>query len=289
MSSDNDNDKNDNKGTAKRRIGIVGLGAMGRPMARHLRGKGYTVTACDPQEEACAKAQALGVALQPSPGAVARASDVVLIVVGFDAQVEKAIFGKDGIIGAARPGLILAMGSTIAPSYARALSERLAKSGIILLDMALTRGEPFAEAGTMLILGGGDDAAFQSCLPIFRCFASDIFHLGPFGAGQIGKMVNNLILWACMSANDEGLRLGAALGVDEEKLRAALGQSSAQNFSLTARADARPTPWAEKDLSIVLKEADAAQLSLPLSGLVRELMKDFKRRKGYPTPRIEED
>ena len=139
----------------------------------------------------------------------------------------------------------------------------------------------------MLILGGGEKTAFEACQPVFRCFASDIFHLGTFGAGQIGKMVNNLILWACMSANDEGLRLGEALGVDQEVMRAALVHSSAENFALSARADARPTPWAEKDMSIVVKEADAARMSVPLSGLVREMIKDFKRRKNYPTPKEE--
>lgn len=269
------------------RIGLIGLGAMGRPMARHLLAKGFVVSGCDPQEAARAQAHALGVTILPSPRELARASDAVLIVVGFDAQVEKVIFGADGILSAARPELVIAMGSTIAPSYARNLAQRLEESRMILLDMALTRGEPFAEAGTMLILGGGDEAAFTACQPVFRCFASDIFHLGPFGAGQIGKMVNNMILWACMSANDEGLRLGEAMGVDQERMRAALVHSSAQNFSMTARADTRPAPWAEKDMSIVLKEADALRVSLPLSGLVRELIKDFKRRKGYPTPQVE--
>ena len=177
------------------------------------------------------------------------------------------------------------MGSTIAPSYARDLARRLDGSGVVLIDMALTRGEPFAEAGTMLVLGGGDEAAFAACQPVMRCFASDIFHLGPFGAGQVGKMVNNLILWACMTANDEGLRLGDALGIAPEKLRAALVHSSAENFSLSARADERPTPWAEKDMRIVLQEAMTAGLSLPLSTLVKDRIADFKRRKGYPTPK----
>jgi 3-hydroxyisobutyrate dehydrogenase-like beta-hydroxyacid dehydrogenase len=268
-------------------IGIIGLGAMGRPMARHLLGKGFKVAGCDPQAAARDVARALGVTILNSPREVARASEVILVVVGFDAQVEAVVFGDDGILGAAKPGLILAMGSTIAPSYARNLAERVGGSGLVLLDMALTRGEPYAEAGTMLILGGGDKVAFEMCQPVFRCFASDIFHLGAFGAGQVGKMVNNMILWACMSANDEGLRLGEALGVDQESMRAALVHSSAENFSLTARADSRPTPWAEKDMSIVLKEADAARMSAPLAGLVREMIKDFKRRKGYPTPSVE--
>lgn len=268
-------------------IGIIGLGAMGRPMARHLLRKGFKVVGCDPHAAACDAAGALGVAIFNSPREVARASDATLIVVGFDAQVEAVVFGDDGILAAAKPGLILAMGSTIAPSYARKLAERLEGSGLVLLDMALTRGEPYAESGTMLILGGGDKPAFDACEPVFRCFASDVFHLGAFGAGQVGKMVNNMILWACMSANDEGLRLGEKLGVDQEAMRAVLVHSSAENFSLTARADSRPTPWAEKDMSIVLKEADAARMSVPLAGLVREMIKDFKHRKGYPTPTVE--
>jgi len=271
-----------------KRIGIVGLGAMGRPMARHLLAKGFGVAGCDLSDAARDKAAALGVSIAPSPKALGEASDAVLVVVGFDAEVERVVFGEDGVKAAARPGLILAIGSTIAPSYARRLAERLQGSGIALIDMALTRGEPFAEAGTMLILGGGDEAAFAACEPVFRSFASDIFRLGPFGAGQVGKMVNNSILWACMAANDEGLRLGEALGVDQETMRAALIHSSAENFSLSARADARPTPWAEKDMAIVLKEADGAGMSLPLAGLVREQIKDFKRRKGYPTPKVEE-
>ena len=267
-----------------KRIGILGLGAMGRPMARHLIAKGFSVVGYDVTPAACERAAALGVTIAATPRDLAAQSDAVLIVVGFDAQVERAVFGANGIREAARPGLILGMGSTVAPSFARDLAQRLEGSGVVLIDMALTRGEPFAEAGTMLVLGGGDEAAFAACQPVLRCFASDIFHLGPFGAGQVGKMVNNLILWACMTANDEGLRLGEALGIDAEKLRNALTHSSA-NFSLSARADERPTPWAEKNLRIVMKEAAATGLDLPLTTLVKERIADFKRRKGYPTPR----
>jgi 3-hydroxyisobutyrate dehydrogenase-like beta-hydroxyacid dehydrogenase len=270
-----------------KRIGILGLGAMGRPMARHLLAKGFTVAGYDVAREACERVTALGATIAATPRDLAAQSDAVLIVVGFDAQVEHAVFGANGIREAARPGLLLGMGSTVAPSFARDLAHRLESSGIVLIDMALTRGEPFAEAGTMLVLGGGDEAAFAACQPVLRSFASDIFHLGPFGAGQIGKMVNNLILWACMTANDEGLRLGEALGIDAEKLRDALTHSSAENFSLSARADERPTPWAEKDMRIVLKEAVSAGIDMPLSTLVKDRIADFKRRKGYPTPKEE--
>lgn len=117
-----------------------------------------------------------------------------------------------------------------------------------------------------------------------RTFATDIFHLGKFGAGQVAKMVNNMILWACMSANDEGLRLAEVLGVDPQALRAALHHSSAQNWSLSTRAEERPMPWAEKDMMIALREADHARLSLPLAGCVKEVIKGYKIRHGIPMP-----
>lgn len=266
-------------------IGIVGLGAMGRPMARHLMAAGYSVCGCDPAPESREAAKALGATILASPAEVAAQSDLVIVVVGFDSQVETVFFGQGGLMDTARPGLIVAIGSTIAPSYAKDLERRVAERGLVLLDAALTRGEPAAEAGELLIMGGGDAAAFETCRPAFATFASDIFRLGPFGTGQVGKMVNNLLLWACMTASDEGLRLGEALGVDQETMRAALEHSSGQNWSLSNRAESRPTPWAEKDMTIVQHEADALRMSIPVCGVVKEAIKDFKVRRGYPTPK----
>lgn len=272
--------------TTPKRIGLVGLGAMGRPMARHMMAKGYAINGYDVDAASRDVARALGVAVVSSPAEVASHSDLVIVVVGFDSQVEKVFFGNGGLIESARPGLIIAIASTIAPSYAQSLARRTAEHKLVLLDAALTRGEPAAEAGELLIMGGGDEAAFNACMPVFSTFANDVFNLGAFGAGQVGKMVNNLILWACMTANDEGLRLGECLGVDAERLRAALVRSSAQNWSLSDRAESRPTPWAEKDMTIVQHEADAVRMSIPVCGVVKEAIKDFKLRRGYPTPQV---
>jgi 3-hydroxyisobutyrate dehydrogenase-like beta-hydroxyacid dehydrogenase len=155
----------------------------------------------------------------------------------------------------------------------------------VLLDIPLARGEAAAIAGKLLIYGAGDEAAFAACRAAFSAFASDIFHLGPAGAGQVGKMVNNLLLWACTSANDEGLRLGEALGVSADKLRVALRAGSAQNWAMDNRAELSGMPWAEKDMSIVLHEADLARLSLPVCGTVKETIKDLKIRMGLGLPR----
>jgi 3-hydroxyisobutyrate dehydrogenase-like beta-hydroxyacid dehydrogenase len=267
------------------KVGILGLGKMGAPMAKHLRAKGYNVFGYDPVDAARREAAELGVSILDSPRDVARATDVVIVVVGFDHEVEAVIFGANGIAEAARAGLVVAIGSTVAPRYTQRLAERLKERHIVLLDIPLARGEAAAIAGKLLIYGAGEPMAFEACRPVFSAFASDIFHLGPAGAGQVGKMVNNLLLWACTSATDEGLRLGEALGVSTDQLRVALRAGSGQNWAMDNRADLSGMPWAEKDMSIVLHEADLARLSLPLCGTVKESIKDLKIRMGLGLPR----
>ena len=269
-----------------KRIGLLGLGKMGCPMAKHLIANGYSVIGYDPAAVARRNAAEAGVRLVDSPREIAQGCDLAIVVVGFDSEVERVVFGADGLLAGATPGLILAIGSTVAPRYMKSLAARLEGRKIALLDIPVTRGEAAAVSGKLLILGAGDEATFEHCRPVFSSFASDIFHLGAAGAGQVGKMVNNLILWACMSATDEGLRLGETLGVDPEKLREALGHSSAQNWSMSTRAEESGMPWAEKDMSIVLREADIARLSLPLCGTVKESIKALKIRMGLPMPEV---
>jgi 3-hydroxyisobutyrate dehydrogenase-like beta-hydroxyacid dehydrogenase len=268
------------------KVGVIGLGAMGQPMSRHMVEAGYTVVGYDLDPVACRRASECGLRPLSSPKEVARQSDLVMIVVGFDKQVDDVMFDDDGIMAGAHPGLVVGVGSTVSPSYARDLAKGLEGRGIDLLDMPLTRSAEAAESGTMLVMGGGGPEIFEACRPILKTFATDIFNLGPFGSGQVGKMVNNIILWACMAANDEGLRFGERLGVDQESLRAALVLSSAANFSLIERADTRPTPWAEKDMTIAQQEADKIRFSIPLCGQVKEIIKAFKVQRGYPTPML---
>jgi 3-hydroxyisobutyrate dehydrogenase-like beta-hydroxyacid dehydrogenase len=270
--------------TAITKIGILGLGKMGAPMASHLLARGFGVAGYDPLPEAQRDARSLGVEVLSSPREVATAAELVMVAVGFDHEVETVVFGDDGIVEGARKGLIVALGSTVAPRSAAKLAERLRQRGVVLLDIPLARGEAAAKAGKLLIYGAGDEASFEACRPAFSAFASDIFHLGPAGAGQVGKMVNNLILWACIVANDEGLRLGEALGVDLARLKEALHHGSAQNWAMDHAAERSGMPWAEKDMSIVLHEADLARLALPLSGTVKETIKGLKIRLGLGLP-----
>jgi 3-hydroxyisobutyrate dehydrogenase-like beta-hydroxyacid dehydrogenase len=270
--------------TSVRRVGIVGLGKMGFPMARHLRKAGFEVAACDISAAARTQAESAGIRIVASPKALAGESDFVIVVVGFDAEAEAVVLGADGIAAAAWPGLIVGIASTVAPRTMQRIASKLDGTGIVLLDMPITRGEPAAEAGTMLTMVGGDAVAFESCRPALQTFASSIHHVGDLGAGQVGKMVNNLILWACISANHEGLSLARKLGADPERLRTALVDSSAGNWALQTRIEEQPMPWAEKDMRIVLSEADRLRISLPLCGVVTEVVKTVKYEKGWPTP-----
>ena len=267
-----------------RRVGIIGLGKMGQPMARHLRKAGFEVTAYDIDEHARGQAERSGIALAANPRAVAERSDFVIVVVGFDQEAETVLLGQHGIAAAARPGLIVGIASTVAPRTMARLATHLADTGIILLDMPITRGEPAAEAGQLLVMVGGDAQAFELCRPALASFASSIFHIGDLGAGQVGKMVNNLILWSCISANHEGFKLAERLGVDQERLRAALLESSAANWALKTRPETMPMPWAEKDMRIVQSEADRLRLPVPLCGVVAEVVKSVKIERGWPTP-----
>ena len=173
-----------------RRVGIVGLGKMGHPMARHLQKAGFDVTAYDIDAPACSAAQRSGIAIAASPAALAQTSDFVIIVVGFDKEAEAVLLGRDGIAGAARPGLIVGIASTVAPRTMERLAGRVADTGIVLLDMPITRGEPAAGArpGNCWSWSAATRRRSRRRKPALKSFASSIFHLGHLGAGQVGKM-----------------------------------------------------------------------------------------------------
>jgi len=261
-------------------VGVIGLGKMGEPMARHLVAKGFSVCGYDIDAAANKRTEKHGARIVDSAAAVAQSSDLVIVVAAFEKQVEEVLFGASGVVTAAKKGQIVAVAATISPTAMRSIGERLGQKGLVALDIPICRGEPAAEAGKLLIVGGGDAAAFERCRPAMSTFADAIHYLGPVGCGQVGKMVNNLILWACISANYEGLKIGEKLGVDRDAMRIMLLDSSGQNWALETQIDRWPMPWAEKDMMIVLAEADAARMALPLCGVIKEVIKGVKIERG---------
>jgi 3-hydroxyisobutyrate dehydrogenase-like beta-hydroxyacid dehydrogenase len=269
-----------------KRVGVIGLGKMGHPMTRHLLRAGHAVAAYDVEPQAVRNAVQLGATACANPRAVAAQSELTIIVVGFDNEVLDVLRGENGVLAGVGADAVIAVASTVYPDTMKQIATDAAKvgKGISVLDIPLCRGEPAAEAGKLLMLVGGDEAVLARCRAAFSCFADDIFLLGGHGAGQVGKMINNLLLWASVCANHEGLKLAAAHGVEPERLREALLKSSGRNWALETGVQARPMPWAEKDMAIVMHEADAARLSLPLSGVIREVIKTVKRELGATTP-----
>ena len=265
-------------------VGVIGLGKMGGQLARHLAEAGFETRGYDVRAEAMEAAGADGAAPAGSPAELAAVSDLVIVGVGFDSEVEAALFGDGGVMESPKPGSVVAVASTVAPATMLKIAERIGDGGVAVLDIPMARGEQAAIDGNLLIFGGGDREVFDRCRPAFSTFSDSIHHLGPVGAGQVGKLVNNLILWACISANEEGFALAEKLGVEAGPLRDALLRSSAANWALDTQAVERPMPWAEKDMTIVLKEADAARLSLPLCGTIKEVIKGVKIARGQPMP-----
>jgi 3-hydroxyisobutyrate dehydrogenase-like beta-hydroxyacid dehydrogenase len=266
-------------------VGVIGLGSMGRELARHLAKGGFGVVGYDVKREAIEGVKKHGVSGAASPAEAAGKSDLVIVGVGFDSEVEAVVFGKEGLLAGARPGCVIAIASTIAPETMKKMVKRTKGRDVEFLDIPMCRGEQAAIDGELLLMAGGAKATFEACKPAFATFANSIHYLGGIGAGQVGKLVNNLILWACISANYEGFKLAKVLGVEIGPLRDALMESSADNWAMRTRVDARPMPWAEKDMTIVLKEADQARVSLPLCGTIKEVIKGIKIEAGQAMPR----
>jgi len=266
-------------------VGVIGLGKMGGPLARHVASGTYNVIGYDVSRAVVKRFENSGISIAKSCSDVAERCDLIIVGVGFDSEVEEVIFGETGLLVGVTKKTILAIASTIAPQTMKDIAARSENPNVAFLDIPMTRGEQAAIEGELLLLGGGDAKIFERCRPAFETFAKDIYYLGDLGAGQVGKMVNNLILWSCISANVEGMALANALSVDTEALRDALLDSSAQNWAMEVRAEKWDLPWAEKDMSIVLKEADEARISLPLCGSVKEVIKGIKIDLGQGMPK----
>jgi 3-hydroxyisobutyrate dehydrogenase-like beta-hydroxyacid dehydrogenase len=217
--------------------------------------------------------------MRPTAAEAARDAAATLVVVGTDAQLLDACCGTDGVLAGAAGGHVVFLCSTVSPETSVAVAKRAADTGVEVLDATLCGGEAGAVEGRLLVMGGGRADTLDAWRDTFASFAADVVHLGDVGAGQVGKLVNNLLVWIAVVGNYEALRLGMRLGLDQEKLRQALLRSSGDNPLMRTWRRARPMPWAEDDMTIVMERADALALPLPLAGLVRELIKDIKVRK----------
>ncbi|HEY4316418.1 MAG TPA: NAD(P)-dependent oxidoreductase [Herbaspirillum sp.] len=267
----------------KERVGVIGVGRMGLPMVKHLIRHGYAVTAADLNPENLGKARELGAAVAASPAEMAKNVDFVILGVGYDEEVNQVVLGPEGLLNGLSRGAIVAVSSTVAPDTVKALNRQAAEKGIGILDAPICRGRWFADEGKLLALFGGEDGTVARGRAVYGTFCSDIVHLGEVGHGQVAKAMNNMLLWINSIGLIEAGQIAESTGIDLPKLREALMMSSGKSQALEDWEQTTFT-WALKDMQIVTQMTDQAGLSLPITGAVKELVKEARRVKANNPP-----
>jgi 3-hydroxyisobutyrate dehydrogenase-like beta-hydroxyacid dehydrogenase len=244
---------------------------MGAAMGGHLLAAGTALAVYDPVAEACAALTQRGALACASPGEVAARSELVLIVVVDDTQTREAVTAS---LETAKPGTVLALCASIRPDTCRELAALAAEHRVHVIDTALVRGERGAEEGRLALFCGGPAEVIDMIRPAVVPFAADVVRVGEIGAGQVAKTANNILLWACLRADVEVLRLGRALGVDAQALRAAVQLGSGANRPLEEWGKHR-LRWPHKDLEVALNLAAEAGVETPLVAALPPLLDEL--------------
>jgi 2-hydroxy-3-oxopropionate reductase len=261
-------------------IGFIGLGIMGRPMARNLLKTGYPLTVWNRSQLGIKELVRDGASPGSSPEDVARRSDVIITIVTDSPDVEKVALGSEGIIEGGRPGLVHIDMSTISPAVTRRIASRLAEKGIEMLDAPVSGGDTGAQAGTLSIMVGGKEETFQRCRPIFEVLGRTVVHCGPSGAGQTVKLCNQIVVALNNLAMCEALVFAAKAGVDTRRMLEAVSAGAASSWALLNLAprilarDFRPgfkVAHQQKDLRLALETAEQEAIPLPGTSLVHQL------------------
>ena len=264
-------------------VGFVGLGVMGRPMARRILAAGFSLAVHSRSAAAVTQLVDAGARAAASPAEVVRAADVVVVMVPDAPDLEEVLEAPDGIIAGARDGLVVAAMGTHHPGAMPPLAERCAERGVLLLDAPVSGGEIGATEGSLSIMVGGDAAAFERARTVFEAMGRTIVHVGPSGAGQLTKACNQLIVGATIAAVAEGLTLARAAGVDPAVVRTALTGGYATSRVLEIHGakmlahDFAPggrSALHAKDARIVLDTAASLGLQLPVFSVVAD---EFQR------------
>jgi 3-hydroxyisobutyrate dehydrogenase len=260
---------------ANETVGMVGPGRMGYAMLKHLIKKGYPVIVTDINADNVKRAEAAGAKSVADSAALGAASAFNIVAVGFDNEALEVTLGKNGLLSTMKPGGVIAICSTVAPETAQHIEAEAAKKGIDILDAPICRGGWAADEGSLLALFGCKDEVAKRAHPIFSTFSSDIVHVGNVGHGQVAKTMNNMLLWVNGIALMEAGRLAESTGIKLPKLREALLMSSGQSAALEDW-DMITFTWALKDMQIVSKMADTKNITMPIAGAIKELVKQGK-------------
>jgi 3-hydroxyisobutyrate dehydrogenase-like beta-hydroxyacid dehydrogenase len=260
-----------------KRTGMIGLGAMGIQFARHMAKKGFDVAGYDINADAVRRAENDGIRHRGSPAEIGKHAEVVVVMVATDEQVDDVV-ERSGLLDTLAAGSVICIASSVAPETCQRLAALAAAKNIGVLDTPVVLGQEAADNGTCTVYVGGEEKWLHRARPVLETFGRDVLHVGDIGAGQITKMINNMLLWSTMVANFESLTLAKSMGMNIPKLVAALNKGSGANWSLS-RWGKSTGKWAEKDMDHALELAQSAKVPMPLGGLVDQLVKGINQER----------
>ena len=263
------------------KVAFIGLGVMGYPMAGHLKAKGFDVTVYNrtgaKAEDWLKKHGSQGGRSAPTPAAAAKDQDFVMTMVGNDKDVEEVILGKDGALAGMRKGAILIDHTTASADVARKVYAAAKQKGIAFIDAPVSGGQAGAENGKLTVMCGGDHDAFERAKPVMDSYARAVTLLGPAGAGQLTKMVNQICIAGLVQGLSEGIAFAEKAGLDANLVLDVISKGAAQSWQMDNRGKTMherkfnfgfAVDWMRKDLGICLAEAKRNGAKLPVTQVV---------------------
>jgi 3-hydroxyisobutyrate dehydrogenase len=255
-------------------VGVIGAGRMGQPIIGHLARKGFSVHVNDIDAAKRETAETRGGKWDADAKTLARACDAILICVGYDRELRELLSPK-GILNHVPRDAIIAVLSTVHPDTVRELARRGKARGVHVVDATMCRGAWAADEGTLLSFVAGSAEVVSRLRPVLGAFSTDIVHTGDIGSAQVAKAANNMVMWACLVANHEGLVLAHRYGLDVEAMRKALLTTHAANAGLENWGK-NSMAWADDDMEIVHAMAKEKGLPLRQAEVVQEICRWLK-------------
>jgi 3-hydroxyisobutyrate dehydrogenase-like beta-hydroxyacid dehydrogenase len=255
------------------KIGVVGIGAMGFAMAKHLKDNGHEVSTCARSADKLARAEEAGLNPTNKIEEIAKQAELFLAVVNTDDQTREV---TDALSQHAEEGAMIVAMATNHPRTMQELAKLCAERGKRFVESPFVYGGSGAEAGTLLCLCGGSEEDVEWVRPALACFSSrGVEHVGPIGSGQLAKACNNLLHWVHCISNFETLVLAKRFGVDAQRMREVLLKCPAYNGTLD-RWDTTKFTWQEKDMDVTMELAQEVGVTLPMAGLTDQMIKVLK-------------
>ena len=271
-----------------KKTAFLGLGVMGYPMAGHLKAGGHEVTVYNRTPAKSEKwVGQHGGASASTPREAAEGADIVFCCVGNDDDLRSVVLGENGAFAGMAKGSIFVDHTTASAEVARELAAEAEKLGLGFIDAPVSGGQAGAENGILTVMCGGDEATFAKVEPAMKCFGRAVTLMGPSGAGQLTKMVNQICIAGLVQGLSEGMNFGAKAGLDMEKVIGVISKGAAQSWQMENRASTMVAgkfdfgfaiDWMRKDLAICLAEAKNNKARLPVTALVDQFYAQLQDR-----------